>query len=44
MTLEKDEMKKLKPLFKTLLKGNGIRFADSSFQAFDETLKAQEEY
>ena len=37
-------MKKLKPLLKTLIKGNGIRFSDSSFQVFDEALKAQEEY
>jgi hypothetical protein len=27
-----------------LLKGNGIRFSDSSFQAFDEALQTQDEY
>lgn len=37
-------MKKLKPLLKSLIKGNGTRFADTSFQVFDETLKKQEEY
>ena len=41
---EKEMMKKLKPLLKSLLKGNGIRFENSSFQSFNETLATQEEY
>lgn len=41
---EKEILKKLKPMFKTLVKGNGIRFPDSSFTTFDQLLSKFTEY
>ena len=37
-------MKDLKPAFKSLVKGNGIRFSDSSFSTFDSSLSKYEQY
>lgn len=37
-------MKKVKPLLKSLIKGNGVKFTDTTFAQFDATLKAYEEY
>ena len=41
---EKAVLKKLKPEFKSMVKGHGIRFNDSSFATFDSTLKDFEAY
>ena len=41
---ERETLKKLKPDFKSLMKGNGIRFPDSSFKTFDSTLSQFEKY
>jgi hypothetical protein len=44
MNLERESVKKLKPLLKSLIKGNGVKFTDTTFLQFDSTLKIYEEY
>jgi len=44
MEEEREVLKKLKPMLKSLVKGNGVRFSDSEFTTFDSTLSTYEEY
>lgn len=41
---ENEILKSVKPQFKTLIKENGIRFANTSFLTFDQTLQEYPEY
>ena len=41
---EKEVLRKVKPLFKSLVKDNGIRFANTSYATFDQTLQNFPEY
>ena len=34
----------MKPLLKTLIKGNGVKFTETTFEKFDSTLKVFDEY
>ena len=44
MGAERECLKKVKPLLKTLIKGNGVKFTETSFEKFDSTLRVFDEY
>lgn len=44
MSSERECLKKVKPLLKTLIKGNGVKFTETTFEKFDSTLKVFDEY
>jgi hypothetical protein len=44
MSIERESIKKLKPLLKSLIKGKGVNFTDTTFVVFDQTLEKYAEY